>query len=434
MTNSELVAAILHVGISVLRNLDFKMKKTLKKVYNCHRPSWSSDFETIKQYQISCVVAFAEHISKSPSELFVSKPFTNGARTQGWHAEERLLQILDRNTIDTLNISYSPCSRCVLTIISTFLNVEKKPTIRFLVVHGKIDTCVRFHAMNNLRLLYRLGYRFDSLTLDKLELYVVHDAVKEALQESKELHENGIRNRNKEVIEDIEEVTENTKQNITNLHCCKQNCLLISVVPTFWNSDKTKEVKKACEFLNELEFDHETCADVKSLYFPVFPCSMLVLRLIQVFYEQEQKPTILFWLSVEHYHDLCKMKLLDSFGFPTEHTQFNNVYIKQDISICRKPTKQTVEHTHVPPPTEQTVHVEHTHVPPPTEQTVEHTYVPPPTEPTVEHTHVPPPTNDSTHNKIQLVCTTAITKIKAPVDSRSEFNAPHRMRIRRAFT
>lgn len=387
MTKSELVAAILHVGLSVLGILDFKMEKTLEKVYNCHRPSCSSDFKTgtIEQYQISCVVAFAEHIGKDPpSELFVSKPFTNVAGTQGWHAEERLLQSLDRNTIDTLNMSYSPCSRCVLTIISTFLTVEKKPTIRFLVVHGEIDKCVRFHAMNNLRLLDRLGYRIERLTLDKLEQYVVDDAVKEALQKSKELHKNGIRNRNNKVIDDIKEVTKGTKQDVTYLRCsrtCKQWCLSTSVVPIFHNPDKNMEVKKACQFLNDLELGRETCANVKSLYFPVFPCNMLVLRLIQVFYEQKQKPTILFWLSVEFYHDLHKMTLLHSFDFPTEHTQYKSVSLKQNILISSNTPEQTVEHTHVPPPTNDSIRNQMQLVSPPLPIYNQFAYVPLPPVP-----------------------------------------------------
>ena len=109
------------------------------------------------------VLALVKHCDCSvlPKD-FLSTP--DQGKTVGDHAEERVLKhyIDGLAVIESINLTYSPCSSCTVRLLLAFLLESKeKPTINFLCVHGDADSEDRIQAFKNLELLWMHGFTFD---------------------------------------------------------------------------------------------------------------------------------------------------------------------------------------------------------------------------------------------------------------------------------
>ena len=271
------------------------MIPTLHKAQRCkNRAELAKLTENLKYYYLSCAVAFADHHDGPCSipTMFESEPSANG--NPGRHAEELLVDSYTKTErvaeIGALNISYSPCSRCVVKIIQTFSNVERKPEIRFLLLHGKESGCIRRHAIANLLLLKSLGYCVLAMNPDKLWRYVVEGELKTrtALKKSRKINRKQLKERCKSIYRALSSTADDFQ-----FHCvCRRDkCEKVQAI-AFLMDDKKHEATNAFDLLKDIE-KHAT--SIKTIYFPLFPSAIFVLRLVQVFLpETLPKPTICF--------------------------------------------------------------------------------------------------------------------------------------------
>ena len=276
LTSSELVAAIFHVGIS-LENQDMNpMMPTLRQAQRCKNRADFSLTENLKYY-LPCTVAFADHRDgQCSSTVFESEPSANG--NPGRHAEELLVDSYTKTErvaeIGALNISYSPCSRCVVKIIQTFSNVERKPEIRFLLLHGKESGCIRRHAIANLRLLKSLGYCVLAMNPDKLRRYVVRKReletnLRTALKKSRKINRRQLKERR----QSIYRVLSSTGDFQFHCVCHRDKCEKVQAIAVLMDNRK-HEVTNAFDLLKDIE---KHAMNIKTIYFPLFPSAIFVL-------------------------------------------------------------------------------------------------------------------------------------------------------------
>ena len=282
---SEFAAAATYVGIRF--NEDSEMENNnLGDLLNQYKTGDG------RRYFVKFAVAYAKEENGAVSKtLFVSN--------SNEHAEKKLIRAYrDRiHTIRSLYISYSPCSQCVVAIITAFVRVEKKPRIGFLVFHGNPGKCSRIHAENNVRLLQPLGFESFIMNRDVFMQYVTTEDLLVNVTESLDINETQFDRREGE----MKEILKNLKrrQDQYPVPCdCHKNCSSLLAVATFEDGKKHQETC-ALKLLNDLEFECTITTErarVKDITFTYFPPAIVSLRLIQVFLWHNCKPVVGFFV------------------------------------------------------------------------------------------------------------------------------------------
>lgn len=320
---SEFIAAVLHVGtrgISLENQNLFILELlngVLKKVYDQTRRKPKEDELTAAiskkgddfVYSLGFAVAFARTPEGRFTKLFVSEPSRRHAR--GLHAEEALLRTLvnECKKITRIGVSMSPCSRCVVNILSTFHdNNLQKLEISFLVVYGKEKSSERRHALKNLQLLRDLNYKLiidDGICENGLKHYVTSTCMQMSLCKAIAKFKDRADKHTKE-LDAAKDVTWSGESDE------KIEFGVDSLVIVHYTGSISFDFGLADTVFDTLESNHGK--NVTLVLFYYFPSAAHTLQLIHVLRNRQPRATIWWYSGPEKEQN---KKLLKIFGFST---------------------------------------------------------------------------------------------------------------------
>ncbi len=125
-------------------------------------------------------------------KYIVAKSTPPCGHDEGYHAEEILIRHLARTRqladVETIYITYSPCSSCTTLLLGTF-RLYKKPNIKFLCIYGKPGARKHEGAIRSLKLLIRDGFQIHAwdITTEKKPVDYLTEAEKPRKQKRRRM-------------------------------------------------------------------------------------------------------------------------------------------------------------------------------------------------------------------------------------------------------
>ena len=135
--------------------------------------------------------AVVKHQNGREYAHFVTTPPQNNGNTPGVHAEKKLLDKYNDNgniqDIESIIMTYPPCSCCTVNLILAFWSQQNKPTIKYLY-HNHPDPRIHKHARKNIELLEQHGFKIGEWSLEEM----IQNVPEEIITDLKLLSKNNI--------------------------------------------------------------------------------------------------------------------------------------------------------------------------------------------------------------------------------------------------